>query len=92
MHGIAWYNASVQPSGMQGIPGAGKVPYAWGICSLPSGGVHEQHPELGRPEGPNQGPQAIWKSPQARGPFMHCHHVKFQNRRWNWKCYSDQET
>lgn len=68
MHGIAWYNASVLPSGMQGIPGAGKVPCAWGICSLPSGGVHEQHPELGRPEGPNQGLQAIWKSPQARGP------------------------
>ncbi|XP_067041813.1 uncharacterized protein [Acropora muricata] len=68
MHGIAWYNASVLPSGMQGIPGAGKVPCAWGICSLPLGGVHEQHPELGRPEGPNQGLQAIWKSPQARGP------------------------
>ena len=53
---------------MQGIPGAGKVPCARGICSLPTGGVHEQHPESGRPEGPNQGLQGMAKSLQVQGP------------------------
>ena len=53
---------------MQGIPGAGKVPCARGICPLPPGGLHEQHPEPDGLEGPNQGLQAIGKSPHAGRP------------------------
>ena len=44
------------------------MPCARGICSLPPGGVHEQHPEPGGPEGPNQGLQGMRKSPQAQRP------------------------
>ena len=44
------------------------MPCARGICSLPIGDVHEQHPESGRPEGPNQGLQGMAKSLQVQGP------------------------
>ena len=44
------------------------MPCARGICPLPTGGVLEQHPESGRPEGPNQGPQGMGKSLQVQGP------------------------
>ncbi|XP_068698232.1 uncharacterized protein [Montipora foliosa] len=68
MHAIPCYDTRVRSSGMQSIPGAGKVPCAWRICSLPPGDVHEQHPEPGGPEGPNQGLQGMRKSPQAQRP------------------------
>ncbi|XP_068753151.1 uncharacterized protein [Montipora capricornis] len=68
MHAIPCYDTRVRSSGMQSIPGAGKVPCAWRICSLPPGDVHEQHPEPSGPEGPNQGLQGMRKSPQAQRP------------------------
>ena len=68
MHAIPWSDTRVRPSRMHAIPGARKVPCARGICSLPSGDVHEKYTEPGGSEGPNQRLQGMRKSPQAQRP------------------------